>query len=151
MDDLLDAISLTAEILEFKAVNKGSAKGIVLEARLDKGRGKVTTVLVQEGQLKQGDIVIAGVEFGKIKQIMNDQGKAVKTADPSTPVEILGLSGVPNAGEDFLVVENERKAREVADFRRTKEREQQLKKQQAAKMDNFLSRWRKGIFQLLVF
>jgi len=144
VDDLLDAISLTAEILEFKAVNKGSAKGIVLEARLDKGRGKVTTVLVQEGQLKQGDIVIAGVEFGKIKQIMNDQGKAVKTADPSTPVEILGLSGVPNAGEDFLVVENERKAREVADFRRTKERDQQLKKQQAAKMDNFLSKMEEG-------
>ena len=119
IDDLLDAISLTAEVLEFSAMVDAPAKGVVLEARLDKGRGKV-------------------------KQIMNDQGKPVKSAGPSTPVEILGLSGVPDSGDEVLVVESERKAREVADFRKARDREAELQRQQAAKMDNFLQKMEEG-------
>ncbi len=144
IDDLLDAISLTAEVLEFSATVEAPAKGVVLEARLDKGRGKVTTILVQSGTLNKGDIVIAGLEYGKVKQIMNDQGKPVKSAGPSTPVEILGLSGVPDSGDEVLVVESERKAREVADFRKARDREAELQRQQAAKMDNFLQKMEEG-------
>ena len=144
IDELLSAISLTAEILEFAAVIDAPANGTVLEARLDKGRGKVTTVLVQSGTLKKGDIMIAGLEYGKIKQIVNDNGKPVKEAGPSTPVEVLGLSGVPNSGDEVLVVESERKAREVADFRKTRDREAELQKQQASKMENFLQQMEEG-------
>ncbi len=144
IDALLDAVSLTAEILEFSAAPKGPAHGTVLEARLEKGRGKVTTILVQSGLLKKGDIMIAGLEYGKIKQIVNDQGKVLKQAGPSTPVEVLGLSGVPNSGDEVLVVETERKAREVADFRKTKEREAELQRQQASKMENFLQKMEEG-------
>jgi len=144
IDELLESISLTAEMNEINAVVNKPARGVVLEARLDKGRGKVTTVLVQSGTLKKGDIVIAGLEFGKIKQIIDDHGKPVKEAGPSTPVEILGLSGVPDSGAEVLVVESERKAREVADFRKTKDRETKLQKQQAEKMDNFFSKMEEG-------
>ncbi|MDG2395688.1 translation initiation factor IF-2 [Candidatus Thioglobus sp.] len=144
IDALLEAITLTAEVLEFSAVTKGPANGTVLEARLDKGRGKVTTILVQSGTLKKGDIMIAGLEYGKVKQIVNDQGKVLKEAGPSTPVEVLGLSGVPNSGDEVLVVESERKAREVADFRKTKEREAELQRQQASKMENFLQKMEEG-------
>jgi translation initiation factor IF-2 len=144
VDALLDAISLTAEILEFSAVIDAPANGTVLEARLDKGRGKVTTVLVQSGTLKKGDIMIAGLEYGKVKQIVNDSGKTIKDAGPSTPVEVLGLSGVPNSGDEVLVVESERKAREVANFRKTRDRESELQKQQASKMENFLQRMEEG-------
>ena len=140
IDALLDAISLSAEILEFCCVVKAPAHGIVLEARLEKGRGKVTTILVQTGTLKQGDIMIAGLEYGKVKQIVNDTGKILKSAGPSTPVEVLGLSGVPNSGDEVLVVESERRAREVADFRKIKEREAELQRQQVSKMDNFLQK-----------
>jgi translation initiation factor IF-2 len=144
IDALLEAITLTAEVLEFSAVVKGPANGTVLEARLDKGRGKVTTILVQSGTLKKGDIMIAGLEYGKVKQIVNDQGKVLKEAGPSTPVEVLGLSGIPNSGDEVLVVESERKAREVADFRKAKEREAELQKQQASKMENFLQKMEEG-------
>ena len=144
IDALLDAITLTAEVLEFSAVVKGPAQGTVLEARLEKGRGKVTTILVQSGTLKKGDIMIAGLEYGKVKQIVNDQGKVLKEAGPSTPVEVLGLSGVPNAGDEVLVVESERKAREVADFRKTRDREAELQNQQASKMENFLQKMEEG-------
>jgi translation initiation factor IF-2 len=144
VDALLDAISLTAEVLEFSAVIDAPANGTVLEARLDKGRGKVTTVLVQSGTLKKGDIMIAGLEYGKVKQIVNDSGKTLKDAGPSTPVEVLGLSGVPNSGDEVLVVESERKAREVANFRKTRDRESELQKQQASKMENFLQRMEEG-------
>ena len=144
IDELLDAIALTAEILEFSAPVDGPASGIVLEARLDKGRGKVTTILVQSGTLKKGQIVIAGLEYGKVKQIVNDLGKPVKEAGPSTPVEILGLTGVPDAGDEVLVVESEREAREVADYRKAKDREAKLQKQQASKMENFLSKMEEG-------
>jgi len=144
IDELLESISLTAEMNEIKAVVNKPARGVVLEARLDKGRGKVTTILVQSGTLKKGDIVIAGLEFGKIKQIIDDHGKPIKEAGPSTPVEILGLSGVPDSGAEVLVVESERKAREVADYRKTKDRETKLQKQQAEKMDNFFSKMEEG-------
>jgi translation initiation factor IF-2 len=144
IDELLESITLTAEISEIKAVVNKPASGVVLEARLDKGRGKVTTILVQSGTLKKGDIVIAGLEYGKIKQIIDDNGKPIKEAGPSTPVEILGLSGVPDSGAEVLVVESERKAREVADFRKTKDREAKLQKQQAEKMDNFFSKMEEG-------
>ena len=144
IDELLDAITLTAEILEFSAVPKGPAHGVVLEARLEKGRGKVTTILVQSGLLKKGDIMIAGLEYGKVKQIVNDQGKVLKEAGPSTPVEVLGLSGVPDSGDEVLVVESERKAREVADFRKTRDREAELQRQQASKMENFLQQMEEG-------
>lgn len=144
IDALLDAITLTAEVLEFSAVAKGPAQGTVLEARLEKGRGKVTTILVQSGTLKKGDIMIAGLEYGKVKQIVNDQGKVLKEAGPSTPVEVLGLSGVPNSGDEVLVVASERKAREVADFRKTRDREAELQKQQASKMENFLQKMEEG-------
>ena len=144
IDELLESITLTAEMIEIKAVVNKPARGVVLEARLDKGRGKVTTVLVQSGTLKKGDIVIAGLEYGKIKQIVDDKGRTIKEAGPSTPVEILGLSGVPDSGAEVLVVESERKAREVADFRKTKDRETKLQKQQAEKMDNFFSKMEEG-------
>ncbi|SHN91183.1 Translation initiation factor 2 [Bathymodiolus heckerae thiotrophic gill symbiont] len=144
IDTLLEAISLTAEVLEFSAVVKAPANGTVLEARLEKGRGKVTTILVQSGTLKKGDIMIAGLEYGKVKQIVDDQGKVLKEAGPSTPIEVLGLSGVPNSGDEVLVVESERKAREVADFRKAKEREAELQKQQASKMQDFLQKMEEG-------
>ena len=144
IDELLEGISLTAEMYEVSAVVDKPASGVVLEARLDKGRGKVTTILVQSGTLKKGDIVIAGLEYGKIKQIINDNGKLINVAGPSTPVEILGLSGVPDSGAEVLVVESERKAREVADFRKSKDREIKLQKQQAEKMDNFFSKMEEG-------
>ena len=144
IDGLLESITLTAEIAEIKAVKDKPASGVVLEAKLDKGRGKVTTILVQSGTLKKGDIVIAGLEFGKVKQIVDDKGKSIKEAGPSTPVEILGLSGVPDSGAEVLVVESERKAREVAEFRKTKDRELKLQKQQAEKMDNFFSQMEEG-------
>ncbi len=140
IEELLDAITLTAEVLEFSAVAKGPAHGVVLEARLEKGRGKVTTILVQSGVLKKGDIVIAGLEYGKVKQIVNDQGKVLKKAEPSMPVEILGLSGVPDSGDEVLVVESERKAREVANFRKVRERAAGLQRQKVLKMDNFLQK-----------
>ncbi|MDC9714607.1 MAG: translation initiation factor IF-2 [Gammaproteobacteria bacterium] len=144
VDALLDAITLTAEIAEFSAVVKGPAQGTVLEARLEKGRGKVTTILVQSGTLKKGDIMIAGLEYGKVKQIVGDQGKVLKEAGPSSPVEVLGLSGVPDSGDEVLVVESERKAREVADFRKARDREAELQKQQASKMENFLQKMEEG-------
>ena len=144
IDGLLESITLTAEITEIKAVKDKPANGVVLEAKLDKGRGKVTTILVQSGTLKKGDIVIAGLEFGKVKQIVDDKGISIEEAGPSTPVEILGLSGVPDSGAEVLVVESERKAKEVADFRKTKDRESKLQKQQAEKMDNFFSQMEEG-------
>jgi len=144
IDKLLESISLTAEMSEIKAVVDKPASGVVLEARLDKGRGKVTTILVQSGTLKKGDIVIAGQEYGKVKQIIDDNGKPINKAGPSTPVEILGLSGVPDSGAEVLVVGSERKAREVADFRKSKDRETKLQKQQAEKMDNFFATMEEG-------
>lgn len=140
VDKLLEIINLTAEVLELKADKDIPASGAVLEVRLEKGRGKVTTILIQSGTLKKGDIVIAGAEYGKIKQIINCSGKPIQTAGASEPVEILGLYGTPESGDEILVVENEKKAKEVAEFRKNKYREAKAKKQQLTKMDNFLSK-----------
>ena len=139
IDKLLEAINLTAEILELKADPNAAANGTVLESRLEKGKGKVINVLIQSGTLKKGDIVIVGSEYGKIKQIINFAGNPIKTAGPSDPVEILGLSGVPYSGDEMLVLENEKKAKEVVEFRKNKGKENKFKQQQVTKMDNFLS------------
>ncbi|NKB36740.1 MAG: translation initiation factor IF-2 [Gammaproteobacteria bacterium] len=139
IDDLLDSISLQAEVLELKVSEKGPATGVVIESRLDKGRGPVATILVQSGELQKGDILLSGHEFGRVRAMINDGGQEVDTAGPSTPVEVLGLSGTPNAGDEMIVVPDEKKAREIALFRQGKYREVKLAKQQASKMENMMS------------
>ena len=136
IDRLLDGLLLQAEVLELKAPKDAPAKGIVIEARLDKGRGPVATVLVQSGTLKRGDIVLAGAVFGRVRAMTDETGKAVTEAGPAIPVEIQGLSDVPLAGEDVMVLGDERKAREIALFRQGKFRDVKLAKQQAAKLEN---------------
>jgi translation initiation factor IF-2 len=123
LDKLIEAILLQAEILDLKANPHRSAEGTVIESRLDRGRGPVGTVLVQRGTLHQGDIVVAGSEWGRVRAMLDDKGKAMSSAEPSTPVEILGLSGAPSAGEPFVVVENESRAREITEFRERRQRE----------------------------
>ena len=140
IEALLESVLLTSEILELKAPNNVPAKGMVVEARLDKGRGPVASILVQEGELEKGAVVIAGQESGKIRALHDDQGNAIKSAGPSTPVEVLGLSGVPVAGDDVLVVPDERKAREIALFRQSKAKESRLARQQASKLENLFQR-----------
>ncbi|MEP1554930.1 translation initiation factor IF-2 [Paraglaciecola sp.] len=144
VDELLEAINLQAEVLDLQAVPTGPAKGIVIESRLDKGRGPVASVLIQEGELKAGDIMLCGEEYGRIRAMRDENGKDVKFAGPSTPVEILGLSGVPMAGENALVVQDERKAREVATKRHTKQREVKLAKQQKAKLETMFANMEAG-------
>lgn len=139
IDDLLDAILLQAEVLELQAPKDIPGQGIVIESRLDKGRGPVATVLVQSGTLKAGDIVLAGQQYGRVRAMLDESGVAVETAGPSIPVEILGLDGTPDAGEPFVVVESEKKAREVADFRQHKDREEKLKRQHTTKLDNMFA------------
>jgi translation initiation factor IF-2 len=126
LDKLLEAIALQAEILDLRANPDRAAEGTVIESRLDRGRGPVATVLVQKGTLKTGDIVVAGAEWGKVRAMLDDKGRQLKTALPSLPVEILGLSGVPTAGENFIAVEDETKAREISEFRQRKLREKQV-------------------------
>ena len=135
IDTLLESILLVSEVLELKARTEGPAVGAVIESRIEKGRGAVSTVLIQEGTLKKGDIVLAGSEFGRIRAIINDMGQTITEAGPSTPVEVLGLSGTPYAGDDLLVMKSERRAREIADQRHEKERETRFAAQQAAKLD----------------
>lgn len=144
VDDLIEAILLQSELLELKAPVEGSASGVVVESSLDKGRGPVATVLVQKGQLKRGDILLSGHEFGRVRAMLDESGQDVTVAGPSTPVVVLGLSGTPNAGDDALVVSNERKAREVAEFRQAKLRETKLASQQAAKLDNLFNQMQEG-------
>ena len=139
IDKLLEAVLLEAEVLELKAPVDAPAKGIIVEARLDKGRGAVATLLVQSGTLKKGDMLLAGTAFGKVRAMLDENGKAIDEAGPSIPVEILGLSDVPNAGEDALVLADEKKAREVALFRQGKYRDVRLAKQQAAKLENMFN------------
>ncbi|MAF18625.1 MAG: translation initiation factor IF-2 [Oceanospirillaceae bacterium] len=139
IDNLLDAVLLEAEVLELTAVPEAPAKGVVVEARLDKGRGSVATVLVQNGTLQQGDIVLAGQQFGRVRAMLDENGRPVKTAGPAIPVEILGLDGTPDSGEDFTVVPSEKKAREVAMFRQGKYRDVKLARQQAAKLDSMFA------------
>ncbi|ARU55575.1 translation initiation factor IF-2 [Oleiphilus messinensis] len=136
IDELIDAVLLQAEILELKAVKDVPAKGVVVESSLDRGRGSVATVLVQNGTLRQGDIVIAGMHFGKVRAMLDEAGAKVDGAGPSIPVEILGLNGTPDAGDDFFVVPDERKAREVANFRMGKFRTERIERQQSAKLEN---------------
>jgi len=136
IDTLLDAVLLQAEMLELKAAKDVPAKGVVIESRLDRGRGAVSTVLVQNGTLCGGDIIIAGTFYGRVKAMQDENGRSVEEAGPSIPVEILGLSGTPDAGDEFVVVENERKAREVAEFRDVKIRQDRMTRQQAAKLEN---------------
>ena len=137
--ELLDAVLLQSELLELKAIQDCPAKGVVIESRLDKGRGPVATVLVQNGTLKMSDIILAGHEYGKVRAMIDENGNQVKTAGPSMPVEILGLNGTPDAGDEFLVVQDEKKAKEVAEFRLNKFRETQVAKQQAAKMESMFA------------
>ena len=139
VDDLLDAILLQAELLELSASQTGPARGVVIESRIEKGRGAVASVLIQEGELKIGDILLAGGTFGRVRAMNDENGKPIKSAGPSIPVEVLGLDAAPDAGEQFLVVPDERKAREVAESRQDRERDTKLKRQQASKLENLFS------------
>ena len=136
IDGLLDAVLLQAELLELQAARDVPAQGTVIESRLDKGRGSVTTLLVQNGTLRQGDIVLAGLHYGRARAMLDENGQPIKEAGPSIPVEILGLDGTPDAGDQFAALENEKQARELADFRQEKMRENKIQRQQAAKLDN---------------
>ena len=136
IDSLLDAILLQAEVLELTAARDVPAQGIVIESRLDKGRGSVASLLVQSGTLRQGDVVLAGLQFGRVRAMLDENGQPIQEAGPSIPVEILGLDGTPDAGDLFAAVESEKRARELADFRQEKTRDSKLKRQQAAKLDN---------------
>ncbi|HRH80621.1 MAG TPA: translation initiation factor IF-2 [Thiobacillaceae bacterium] len=144
IDALLDAILLQAEVLELTAPVDALAKGVVIESRLDKGRGPVATVLVQSGTLKRGDMMLAGTAFGKVRAMLDEDGKPVQEAGPSIPVEIQGLSEVPAAGEDVMVLPDERKAREIALFRQGKFRDVKLARQQAAKLENMFEQMGEG-------
>lgn len=144
IDALLDAVLLQSEILELKAVPEAPGKGVVVEARLDKGRGPVSTVLIQNGTLRKGDMVLAGLNYGRVRALIDENGKPIDEAGPAIPVEILGLDGTPDAGDEFTVVQDERKAREVALFRQGKFRDVKLARQQAAKLENMFENMGKG-------
>lgn len=149
IDELLEAVLLQAEILELKAPRNTPAKGLVIEGRLDKGRGSVSTILVQSGVLRRGDMILAGSTFGRVRAMLDESGNDVKEAGPSIPVEILGLSDVPSAGEEVIVLNDERKAREIANFRAGKFRDVKLAKQQAAKLENMFTQMSEGEVQTL--
>ncbi|MFG0381470.1 translation initiation factor IF-2 [Pseudomonas sp. zbq_18] len=136
VDELLEAVLLQAEVLELKATPSAPGRGVVVESRLDKGRGPVATVLVQDGTLRQGDMVLCGVNFGRVRAMLDENGKPIKEAGPAIPVEILGLDGTPDAGDDLTVVADEKKAREVALFRQGKFREVKLARAHAGKLEN---------------
>ncbi|MDR3392099.1 MAG: translation initiation factor IF-2 [Sulfuriferula sp.] len=144
IDGLIEAILLQAEVLELTAAKDVPAKGVIIEARLDKGRGPVATLLVQSGTLRRGDVVLAGAVYGRVRAMLDEDGKAVLEAGPSIPVEIQGLSDVPKAGEDAMVLQDERKAREIALFRQGKFRDVQLAKRQAAKLESIMEQMGEG-------
>ncbi|MDZ4098885.1 MAG: translation initiation factor IF-2 [Methylophilaceae bacterium] len=144
IDNLLEAVLLQAEVLELRAPKNIPAKGLVIEGRLDKGRGPVTTILIQAGTLKRGDMLLAGSAFGRVRAMLDESGKDIQEAGPSIPVEILGLSDVPNAGEEVIVLNDERKAREIALFRQGKFRDVKLARQQAAKLENMFEQMAEG-------
>lgn len=144
IDALLEAVLLQSEVLELKAPKNTPAKGLVIEGRLDKGRGPVSTILVQSGTLKRGDMILAGSAFGRVRAMLDEAGSDIKEAGPSIPVEILGLSDVPSAGEEVIVLNDERKAREIALFRQGKFRDVKLARQQAAKMENLFENMGEG-------
>ena len=149
IDGLLEQVLLQAEVLELKAPTDAMAKGIVIEARLDKGRGPVATVLVQSGTLKKGDVVLAGSSYGRVRAMLDEDGKSADEAGPSIPVEIQGLTEVPQAGDDFMVLGDERRAREIATFRQGKYRDVKLAKKQAAKLENMFETMGDGQAQML--
>ena len=144
IDALLESIVLQAEILELKAVAGGPASGVVIESRLDKGRGPVASILVQSGQLNRGDVILTGHEFGRVRAMIDDSGNEIGAARPSTPVEVLGLSGTPNAGDEVIVAPDEKKAREIALFRQGKYRETRMAQQRAAKLENVMNQMQEG-------
>lgn len=144
IDDLLDAISIQAELLELKAVDEGRASGVVIESSLDKGRGPVATVLVQQGRLKKGDYLVCGIQYGRVRALFDETGKQPEFAGPSIPVQVLGLSGVPEAGDDFVVVEDERLAKDVAQQRETKRRESRLVATAGSRMEDIMATLGKG-------
>lgn len=144
IDELLEQVLLQAEVLELKAPTEAMAKGLVIEAQLDKGRGPVATVLVQSGTLKKGDVVLAGSSYGRVRAMLDENGKSTDEAGPSIPVEIQGLTEVPQAGDDFMVMADERRAREIATFRQGKYRDVKLSKQQAAKLENMFEQMGAG-------
>jgi len=149
IDDLLEQVLLQAEVLELKAVAEAPARGIVIEARLDKGKGPVATLLVQSGTLKRGDVVLAGSAFGRVRAMLDENGKPIQEAGPSIPVEIQGLSDVPGAGEEVAVLTDERKAREIALFRQGKFREVKLAKKQAANLENMFDQIGEGEVKMM--
>ncbi|MEO8155588.1 MAG: translation initiation factor IF-2, partial [Rhizobacter sp.] len=149
IDALLEQVLLQAEVLELKAAKDAPAKGLVIEAQLDKGRGPVATVLVQSGTLKRGDVVLAGSSYGRVRAMLDENGKACTEAGPSLPVEIQGLTDVPRAGDEFMVLSDERRAREIATFRQGKYRDVKLAKQQAAKLENMFENMGQGEAQTL--
>lgn len=144
IDELLEAILLQSELLDLKADDTGMAQGVVIESRLDKGRGPVASILVQSGTLHKGDIVLCGLEYGKVRAMRDENGKDIETAGPSIPVEILGLSGVPQAGDEVTVVRDEKKAREVSNYRQGKYRDVKLARQQKAKLENMFNNMADG-------
>jgi len=144
IDDLIEALIVQTEILELKAPVEGAASGIVIESRLDKGRGAVATVLIQKGTLENGQMVLCGHEYGRVRAMFNENGKAIKEAGPCAPVEILGLSGTPNAGDEFLVVQNERIAKDLAKHREDRKKFTKHAAQQASKLDEVFSRMATG-------
>jgi translation initiation factor IF-2 len=149
IDDLLEQVLLQAEVLELTAPAEAAAKGLVIEARLDKGRGPVATVLVQSGTLQRGDIVLAGASYGRVRAMLDENAKPTDTAGPSIPVEIQGLTEVPAAGDEFMVLADERRAREIATFRQGKYREVTLNKRQAAKLETMFEGMGEGQAQTL--
>ncbi|MCK9539761.1 translation initiation factor IF-2 [Dokdonella sp.] len=150
VDNLLDAISVQAEVMDLQAVGEGRASGAVIESSLDKGRGPVATVLVQQGQLKRGDFLVCGVEYGRVRALFDEAGRQVESAGPSIPVQLLGLSGVPEAGDDFVVVEDERLAKEVAAQRQQKRRETRLVKQAGNRMEDIMAQMGQSEEQLIL-
>ena len=144
IDELLDSIVLQAEILELKAAAGGAASGVVIESRLDRGRGPVASILVRSGRLNRGDVILTGHEFGRVRAMIDDNGNEINGAGPSTPVEVLGLSGTPSAGDEVIVAPDEKKAREIALFRQGKYRETRMAQQRAAKLENVMDQMREG-------
>jgi translation initiation factor IF-2 len=144
IDDLLDAILLQAEVLELKAAEEGPARGTIVESSLDKGRGPVATVLVQSGTLRRGDMIVSGTEYGRVRAMFDESGRSVNEAGPSIPVQVLGLSSTPNAGDDVLAVSDERRAREVAELRGARERQSKLDEQRGASLDQLFSQLKDG-------
>ncbi|MFW5431153.1 MAG: translation initiation factor IF-2 [Methylophilaceae bacterium] len=149
IDELLEAVLLQAEILELQAAKNTPAKGLVVEGRLDKGRGPVSTVLVQSGTLKRGDMLLAGSTYGRVRAMLDESGKEIEEAGPSIPIEVLGLSDVPGSGEEVIVLNDERKAREIAMFRQGKFRDVKIAKQQAAKLENMFGKMADGEVETL--